>query len=32
MRMQREALEIVNENKGASAKSAQFVKQLLKME
>lgn len=32
MRMKREALGIVDDNKGASAKSAQFVKQLLKME
>lgn len=32
MRMKQEALRIVDENKGASVKSAQFVKELLKME
>lgn len=30
--VEREALQIINENKGASVKSAQFVKQLLQME
>lgn len=32
LRMKREALKIIEENKGASAKSAQFVQQLMQME
>lgn len=31
MRMQREALQIIEENKGASVRNARFVKQLVKM-
>jgi 3-deoxy-D-manno-octulosonic-acid transferase len=31
MRMQREALQVIDENKGASVKNAQFIKQLLEI-